>query len=473
MAAQVASSRRSQAHPPAHRRGAPEPKILRIGIIHNGRIVEERLIPTDQSVTVGDNASCTVVVSGVELPNKRFELFSGKGGAYSLNFTAAMHGKISVDEKVVTLASLATGAAKKRGAFHQLPLSEKNRGKVYVGDHTVLFQFVTPPPQPARQRSADFRVFRWDEVDWVFLAILLLSALLHTAAVVWIESLPPAPKRSLADFPDRFVKIMLPKEPEPVAEVETDPDADGPEVDAPSTESATPEPEPEPGPAAGDPGKEPGQLSEEEQRAKVVEEVSNRGLLALIGTAGASSSGQAVADMLSDGSGLSADVGKALADSNGVAVARRTDDGSGLKGGGGGDGAASIGGVGGAGGGQGGQVTATRAEPKGNVKEGNADIPAAPKDVDSVKKAMKRLSGRVKACYERELKANPDLQGKVVVAFEIGTNGKATGVEVTENSTNNAALGTCIRTEVQRASFSPPPEEPVEVVGYPFILTPG
>jgi len=470
MAAQPARAgkRKGGATAPARSR-APENKILRIGVIHNGRIIEERLIPATTAVTVGDHPKCTVVVPTDTAPAKRFELFSPRGGQYALQFTNKMHGKVSVGDSIETLATLGKkGLAKKKGTFYALPLTERNRGKVYVGDYTVLFQFVAPPPQPLRRRNSDFRGWRWDDVDWVFLAIMLLSALLHTAAVIWIESQPPPKKLRLEDFPDRFVKLMLPPDPPPAVEAPTD-DGEGEAVVADATPEEVAPTEAAPA-EAGEVVEEPVESAEDRQ-ARLEDEVSSKGLLAIIGTAGDTVSGNAVADLLSDAGSLSLDVGSALANSSGVAVARRDADQAGLRGGGGGDEAASSGELGGAGGGPGGSVAATKVEIKGNVSTGSADIvSSSPEDTTSVARTMKRYTGRVKQCYEKELKGNPDLGGKVTVSFDIDTSGNVSGTQIAGNTTGNSALGDCIKNVVKRIRFVPPPEEEMEVAGYPFIL---
>jgi hypothetical protein len=472
MAAQPASSKSKQGPqrrraPPA--RQAPEHKILRIGVIHNGRIIEERLIPGGTAVTVGEHPKCTVVIptSGV-VPTKRFELFAHKGDRYTLQFTKQMHGKVSVGDNIVTLATLGKkGTAKKRGSHYALQLSERNRGKVYVGDYTVLFQFVTPPPQPRRVRTSDFRAWRWEDVDWVFMAIILLSALLHTAALIWIESQPPAKRLRLEDFPDRFVKLMLPEDPKPVAPTETEGDGPGEAV----------EDEPVAGPEdEGNAGQDevvedtgPVETAEERQ-ARLEDEVTSKGLLAVLGTTGESSRGDAVADLLSDAGTLSDDVGSALAQSSGVAVARHDADQAGLRGGGGGDEAAGAGELGEAGGGQGGTVEAAVVEVKGKVGTGDADITSSPEEQAGIQRTMKRYTGRVKQCYERQLKKDPDLAGKVTVSFDIDTGGRVNGTAITGNTTGNSELGDCIKKVVARIVFNPPPEDDVEVGGYPFIL---
>lgn len=469
MAAQPARAGKTGGAKAPNRARAPENKILRIGVIHNGRIIEERLIPASTAVTVGDHPKCTVVVPADTAPAKRFELFSPRGGSYALQFTTKMHGKVSVGDKIETLATLGKkGRAKKKGSFYALGLTERNRGKVYVGDYTVLFQFVSPPPQPLRRRNSDFRGWRWEDVDWVFLAILLLSALLHTAGVIWIESQPPPKKLRLEDFPDRFVKLMLPPDPPPVTEAPTE-EGDGEEVAANNEpeEAATEAPAAE---EAGEEAEEPVESAEDRQE-RLEEEVSSKGLLAIIGTAGDTESGNAVADLLSDAGSLSDDVGSALANSSGVAVARRDADQAGLRGGGGGDEAASSGELGGAGGGPGGSVEAKQVEIKGNVSTGSADIvSSSPEDTTSVARTMKRYTGRVKQCYEKELKGNPDLAGKVTVSFDIDTSGNVSGVQVAANTTGNADLGACIKNVVARIRFVPPPEDDMEVAGYPFIL---
>jgi len=476
MAAQGAQSARRKQQTrrvQAQKSRAPEAKILRIGIIHSGRIVEERLIPSGQSVSVGESPKCTVVIPPGAVPSKRFELFAAKGGRYELHFTTQMHGKVAVQDQVVTLAALSQkGQAKKRGNFFSLVLTDRNRGKVYVGEYTVLFQFVTPPPQPVRHRSSDFRGWRWQDVDWLFLGILLFSALVHTAAVIWIESQPPPRRVRLQDFPDRFVRLIIPPEdtPEVVEEVSDDGEI---EVEAtPAEVEATPEPTP--GPAAGgeenDGGSDEPPETSEERRERLEKSVADKGILALIGTTG-EGRGSEIADLLADTSGLSGDVGDALSGSSGVAIARRDSDQAGLRGGGGGDGAAGIGDLGAAGGGAGGTVEKKQAAPKPVLEQGSVELTSG--SAGDVRSQMKRYLPRIKACYERELRGEPDLAGKVTVSWLIGESGRAEDTAVEANTTGNAALGSCIVREINKIKFTPPADgdDEIEVAGYPFIFS--
>jgi hypothetical protein len=470
--AQTARRKQQTRRVQAQKSRAPEAKILRIGIIHSGRIVEERLIPSGQTVTVGESPKCTVVIAPGAVPSKKFEIFSFKSGRYELHFTTQMHGKVAVSDQVVTLASLSQrGQAKKRGNYFSLNLTDRNRGKVYVGEYTVLFQFVTPPPQPVRHRSSDFRGWRWQEVDWVFLGVLLFSALVHTAAVVWIESQPPPRRVRLQDFPDRFVRMILPPEDaQPI--VEDISDAGEVEVEATPAESeATPEPTPAEAAGGEEAGGEEDVESAEERRERLEESVADKGILALIGTTGDASRGGQIADLLADASGLSGDVGDALSGSSGVAIARRDVDQAGLRGGGGGDGAAGIGDLGAAGGGAGGTVEKKQTAPKPVLEQGPVELSSG--NAGDVRSQMNRYLPRIKACYERELRGEPDLAGKVTVSWLIGGAGRAEDTAVEANTTGNSALGACIVREINKIKFKPPAddEDEIEVAGYPFIFS--
>ena len=81
----------------------PQPKILRIGIIQGGRIVEERLVRERVSVTIGQSAKNMFVVPSDALP-RSFVMFEVFPQGYALNFTPQMDGRISLGDAVLPLA---------------------------------------------------------------------------------------------------------------------------------------------------------------------------------------------------------------------------------------------------------------------------------------------------------------------------------------------------------------------------------
>jgi TonB family protein len=91
---------------------------------------------------------------------------------------------------------------------------------------------------------------------------------------------------------------------------------------------------------------------------------------------------------------------------------------------------------------------------------------------NDIKKVIRRRLGGIKHCYEKRLKRNPDLKGKIVVRFVIHPGGKVIEVEVVENTTGDRELGRCIASRVRSVRF-PPAEGGETSVVYPFILAPG
>src|SRR3954470_20399566 len=85
--------------------GGPRARILRIGILLGGKIVEERLIRERTSVTIGQSMKNTFSVPVEGLPLE-FTLFSLHDNHYSLRFLGKMDGRLSDGGNVNTLDAL-------------------------------------------------------------------------------------------------------------------------------------------------------------------------------------------------------------------------------------------------------------------------------------------------------------------------------------------------------------------------------
>lgn len=154
-------------------------RILRIGLILGGKIVEERLIRERKDVTIGQSAKNTFSVPVDSLP-REWPLFILQGNQYALRFSSNMDGRISDGNEVRTLATLKERQAEKRGDAWVVPLSESARGKLSVGQMTLLFQFVAEPPlQPRPHLPASVRGSFSDRIDPTMAIILAISLLLH------------------------------------------------------------------------------------------------------------------------------------------------------------------------------------------------------------------------------------------------------------------------------------------------------
>jgi hypothetical protein len=126
----------------------------------------------------------SIPVEGLPL---EFTLFSLDEGKYSLRFLDKMDGRISDGGgQVNTLDVLKGRGATKADGYWSMPIQDTARGKLSIGDLTVLFQFVTEPPrQPKPMLPASVRGTLADRFDSQLVMILGISILAHFAIVIF------------------------------------------------------------------------------------------------------------------------------------------------------------------------------------------------------------------------------------------------------------------------------------------------
>ncbi len=427
---------------------SPGSKILRVALIQGAKITEDRPIRKRINVTVGQDPKNTFVVPVSNLP-PGFTLFEIQNDQYSLLFTEQMDGKVKVGDGDLSFAALRDqGLAKKRGNVYALALNDSMRGKVTLGEVSLLFQFVTPPPEPPKaELPPNIRGGFWKGLDQLFFTILAVSLTVHFSGATFIacQPLPPERELSLDELPDRFVKQMMPEPPKPEKKEEKKAEV------AEKKEEKKVEKKEEPKTA-------------EQKHAEIAKKVESKGLLKILGSAGGAG---ALEDVLGGSTG-GADIKDALAGASGVVVA--TGDGvNGPKGGGAGT-AAGIGDLGTSGGGNV-NLAKNDAAIRGRVSEGSVETESGEVDRNALAKFVKSRLPAIQGCYERELKRNPSLKGKVVVRFTIGTNGRVTEIDIEENSLGNQDVGGCIKNLIRAWVFPFKPESEA-TVSYPFVFAP-
>ena len=451
-------------------------KVLRIGILQDGKIVQEKRIGVGNTVTVGASPKATFSYPLPKVPRK-FPLFVAKGDNYFMRFLPSMAGKIATKDGVQSLQALAkSGQAKRKGDVWVFPLTEKNRGKISIDNVTVLFQFVPAPPEPLHPTyKTDFRPKLFSEDDPVFLGFLGLFTLLAAVFVVYVQSVDTPALLPTDVLPERFVKLAIPpadpNEPDVAEEVPDE--GDGPSVAKEKEEEAA---------GAG----EQEQVEQAEVRPKTAEEkaaeeirrkqqmeaevLEKSLLLKLIGTRGESASGSYTDDLFGEGSGVGTDLDAALAEVGGVeqgtyeALGEKRGTGSGT-----GRDDASIGDLAKAKGGSADVGSGPATKVSGRISSGTVDVSGG--DPAKIKAAIGKYTGQVKACYEQRLKSNPQLAGRVELLWYINS-GRVSSVEVLGNSTGDSELANCIALKVRTWHFPADLDADTEVM-YPFILSPG
>ena len=190
---------------------APHSKVLRFGVIQGGKIVEERVLPARTDITIGTSTRNTIIVPQSNLP-ATFTVFAWKGDRYLLCFEEGMDGRIQGPQGASELGALVTqGLAKREGRVHTVPVSEDQRGKVVLGEVTLLWQFVAPPPEaprPVLPKEAKGNHFK--SMDRLFATVLALSFLFHGGVYVALANTKPPPEVTLEEIPDRYAKVLIP-----------------------------------------------------------------------------------------------------------------------------------------------------------------------------------------------------------------------------------------------------------------------
>jgi hypothetical protein len=441
------------------------PKILRIGIIQNGKIVEERLVRKRESVTIGQSTRNTFVVPASNALPRTFTIFELTPAGYAINFSDMMDGRVSLGDQVVALPALRQGKAQKKGELWHLLLPDRSRGKVVIGDVTVLFQFVTPPPvQPRPQLPPSVRSSLMQNLDWMLVAVVAASFIMHFGFVIYLRNIDWPRKPDIEEIPDRFVQMIVPKkieEPKPVvAQKEDEKAEEKKEAKKDKGESK---------PKAVKPPREPEAEARAaaERRARLAADVQKMGVLKILGAKGENGS---VADLVKGGD-VSGDADKVFAQVGGVGVA-----------GAGAGGLRSAKGAGGTGSLRGGG--SLRASGPGEVgtgeRGGERAVKAvvkdsAPTDVDGsldpsiIAKEIRSRLGAIKACYEAGLKRNPNIGGKVQLRFEISSVGKVTSAEIENDTMHDEEVASCITSRVKTWRFPAPAGGSVQF-SYPFIF---
>ncbi|GDX78624.1 hypothetical protein LBMAG42_04350 [Deltaproteobacteria bacterium] len=412
------------------------PKVLRIGVVQEGKIAQERLIRAGEAVTVGDGQRATFAFQNLGL-GPAHQLFVPSAGGYALVVPESVEGKISWKDGIRDLSDLRTrGEMQKRGQFWALQLNESVRGKIALGNTTLLFQFVNAPPEPVRAVTpSDFKPRVFNDDDPLFLGLLGVFngiAVLFYIAILLADPVEDNAIDHLEDALDLVVdveKIILPPE---ATEIGKTDEAKPDEVKKPAdkTEDAAP-------------------AAKQEATAENV--VKKSVLLQMLGTSGVGSD-QLANDIIGDQAAMSGQLDAALNGVNGAEMA--TADSVGLKAGaGGGTGDAAVGITAQTAGQAGTGDAATIKVKKARIDSDAAgDIDVAEGDAGEVQKVVRGNKGRIETCVQNALKQDPSTSGRVGVTWTINK-GKVAGASVTKNTTGNDELGTCIAKAVRTMRF--------------------
>ena len=439
--------------------------ILRACIVQQGRVLEERRLNPGESLTIGSAPKNTFVTSDAIIANddvKSFALIAQRNGAYELVLGEGMTTKLVVGEHELDTEGLrSAGLLRSEGGATRVRLNDQSRGRVRAGAYTIIFQFVPfMPTVELVTLPKDLRANYLRNLDRFYASTLSSCALVALLLIFWFHTMPQPAEETFETMDERYAKMIVPDY-VPEKQKEEKPKGEQPAEKKEPTKAKEKVAQKD----QDDSDKAP--QAKASHTEKIRKGIEGRGVLAILGTRGQGASG-AVADVFGD-SNINSDLENAFQGISGVGVASGNSHTSRGAGSGGTGDAATIGGLATAGGGKvglGGKQEARVAAVKAEAPEVDGSL-----DSESIAKVVRARLRSIQDCYERELKRNASLTGKIEIEFTIGSGGDVEEARVSNNKMGSAEVGDCIVSRVRRWKF-PTPSGGSVTVNYPFIFTP-
>ncbi len=420
---------------------AAGPKVLRVALVVDGRLVEERIFKQRISVTVGPSERATFVVEA-NVP-ARFKLFERIGDDYYLNTLDGMTGRLALPTGVADLVTLGV-QARSGGPIRAIRLTEEVRGKVVIGSTTLLFQFVTAPPfQPRPRLPLSVKDGVTSQIDWRLALIAAMSFLVHFGLVGamysdWMDTVVDD---------DLTVGLIHDVEPTHLLPVETTAGAVGEDERVTAAPAATAAP-----PATTSSKTRPGAVSSPEAIANGLLGELNRVNIAVIGSLNGGPNLNRVMTAPDHGAPVELDVlarQALIGNASGGGLDLPTDVGgpiqprrSGL------DLPTRETGETPTGAGH-----AARVVPAFDVHEESPLLSAPLANAEAV--IRRQIHPGARRCYQKGLDSDPSQSGKLVVSIRVAPSGEVESATISSNAGLSAGVADCIAIVARRAKFDP------------------
>lgn len=429
---------------------AAGPKVLRVGLVMGGKVMEERVIKERTHVTIGPSEKSTFVTPGKNVPSN-FRLFELVGNEYVLNFMDNMTGRLAQKSGVTDLADLKLQAKTTtvgNATVYQAPLTDDARGKVVVGDTTFLFQFVAAPVVAVKiQMPVSVQGGFGTSIDWSTTIIAAFSFLLHFGLVgtIYSDWLDP-PVSNEFDVAQLLESIKNLPAPPPVEEPKETADTATPTPQAEAPKTPTPAAKAESGGKVSD--TRAAQISNELQQL----DLQMLGALNSMGdaTQGVLERGDVPMGLFDNAAASSAGA-SALGGMGGLNLG---DSGGAVRPGAAGNSLANIGDTqAAAGAASAGGATKTVKGPTGSANVGGAAVTG---NVANAQSVVAGMGAGFRRCYNRGLQTDPTMKGSVRITARIGPNGEVLSASPSGGGGLSGEVIGCVVSRVQSAQFAPP-----------------
>ena len=97
------------------------------------------------------------------------------------------------------------------------------------------------------------------------------------------------------------------------------------------------------------------------------------------------------------------------------------------------------------------------------------EIEAAKPKVMSISQVVRKQRGKVQYCHDTGKTRDSQVNGRITVAWTV-TSGKATDIQVLDNTTGDDVMAACVARQVRSFKF---PKDMEDDVSYPFVFQQG
>ena len=420
-------------------------KVLRIASVTDDLVCDELHQTTPDSVTAGVGLANDLLVFGARMPRQQVLFECADDGSYTLVVPPHASGVLSLRGKGLRISKLREKQARsgRRPAPLRVRLDPSARGKLVLGETALLFRFASPAP-PVRKDPfpSQYTARVFSGLSRFDLATLLSGLMLLGPYFLWAATKPIDPTIEY-DIDERFLKVMgIP----PKQEKKPEPEEEDDDEKLLAVEDQKKPKDVE----LVDKMISPSKSFSKEAIAKA----RGVGVARVLGTYGGPGEGT-VFDVIQS---TENNLGELFAAGMTRVVDAEGNEVSGYVPGG--EGISALG----AAVGTKGFETATGPEVAGldkkerkiSLKSGAADI-----DGDADKKAVqatiRNRMGALQSCYEKALRANTGLTGKITYTITIAIMGNVTHVQVGEDSLQDEGVKGCTVAKIKGWRFPTTP----------------
>ncbi len=438
--------------------------------IKRAKQTRQVILKNGSSFSVGQSGDNDLILYGTEYP-KKHNLITQKNGSFLVNIKPFIHGEITLDQSTLSIDDLVKhDVLPQQKDVHLLKLNTNKCGYLTVGDTRIDFGFrYIERQKPVVVKSP---VYSWSRAtlksmtsDLLFKFIFLVLIFLNAFIIYGLKDYEVDVKKkvNIQKMPERLARF-IPKSAEELMESRSDKLASA--NNTVESENSSKE-------KSEDKNTNNSRNSDRSSRRRSSRgnPAASGGLLTLIGGSGSGSKSSSIVDALVD-KGLVRDLEGILGGGTNLKVSKNgnKDEIDPLD---------QLIGTGGSGGIDDWLNDMDEEAPQVTLeKKGKVDL-AKPSKVTGSSEALGQRTeqsimqvvlsqrGRITYFYEKYLKRNPNLRGKVSVEFTIAANGFVSSARIIESTVNHPQLERDILNLVKRLKFEAIPSGSITTV-FPF-----